>query len=217
MPEAKIHSFTGYQNTSLTLISRVVDLGQAVLTQATTKAITCTVFDGEGTQTNSPTVIVNKAIFDSLQTDSKWTKDSTGYNFKFEVPGGSFPSVGTYRIVFKFELVSGENFPVIYEGPIISVYPETLDPVIGTDFRSIKWCGETYSFTGNQAPVVELLYQNWKQGTLDVGDETLLSAVDPESPPNRLNVLFRDHPAWGKIIVPGKTKGSHRLSPPKKT
>jgi hypothetical protein len=80
------------------------------------------------------------------------------------------------------------------------------------DFRSVRWFGEIYSFTANQAPVVKLLYEHWLAGTPDVGDDTLLSAVDPESPPARVRVLFRDHPAWEVMIVAGGTRGTHRLA-----
>ena len=83
-----------------------------------------------------------------------------------------------------------------------------------TDFRSVKWSGEQYSFTANQAVVVRLLFTNLESETPDVGDETLLYKVDPEAPPARLNVLFRDHPAWGTMIIPGATKGTHRMAEP---
>ena len=81
-----------------------------------------------------------------------------------------------------------------------------------TDFRSVRWFGTVYSFTVNQAPVVRMLYEHWQAGTPDVSDETLLSSVDPEAPPARLSTLFRDHPAWGKMIVPGGSKGTHQLT-----
>jgi len=83
-----------------------------------------------------------------------------------------------------------------------------------TDFRSVRWCGEVYSFTANQAQVIQLLLENWIAGTPDIGDETLLMAVDPEAPPARLHGLFRNHPAWGVMIVAGRTKGTRRLSNP---
>src|SRR5687767_7384229 len=40
---------------------------------------------------------------------------------------------------------------------------ETLaDPIeIGPRFRSLNWFGTEYSFTGNQAKIVEALYQAW--------------------------------------------------------
>jgi hypothetical protein len=83
------------------------------------------------------------------------------------------------------------------------------------DFRSVKWLGVQYFFSANQAPVVRVLWEHWKRGTPDVGDTTLLSAVDPEAPPSRLNALFRNNSAWGTLIVPGETKGTHRLRDPK--
>ena len=85
----------------------------------------------------------------------------------------------------------------------------------GDDFRSVRCGGTSYHFTANQAPVVKLLYEHWLRGTPDVGDETLLNAVDPEAPPKRIGGLFRNCPAWGTIIVRGKTKGTHRLVDPR--
>ncbi len=80
------------------------------------------------------------------------------------------------------------------------------------DFRSLKWFGETYSFTANQAPVVKVLYEHWENGTPDVGSETLLLAVDPKAPPARLSVLFQGHPAWNSLIVSGGSKGTYRFA-----
>ena len=88
------------------------------------------------------------------------------------------------------------------------------DVVHSIDFRSARWSGTPYSFTASQATVVRVLHENWDAGTPDVGDETLLDAVDPEAPPARLSTLFRDHPAWGTMIVPGGTKGTRRLDDP---
>ncbi len=87
-----------------------------------------------------------------------------------------------------------------------------VDTAHSPDFRSLRWFGEVYSFTANQAPVVKCLYENWENGTPDVGDETLLSAVDHDAPPARLSVLFRKHPAWNTLIVLGETKGTKRLA-----
>jgi hypothetical protein len=92
--------------------------------------------------------------------------------------------------------------------------PTESDVAHSIDFRSMRWSGTVYSFTANQAPVVRLLYEHWQGGTPDVGDETLLFSVDPEAPPARLSTLFRNHPAWGTMIVAGGSKGTHRLSTP---
>ena len=93
--------------------------------------------------------------------------------------------------------------------------PPTGEQIVpGDDFRSVR-CGDaTYLFTANQAAVVAVLYEHWTRGTPDVGDETLLKAVDHEAPPPRLNVVFRDSEAWNTLIVSGGTKGTHRLQVP---
>jgi hypothetical protein len=84
------------------------------------------------------------------------------------------------------------------------------------DFRSLKWCGTVYSFTSNQAPAVKMLVEAWRDGVPDVGDETLLQAIDPQAPPRKLADVFRGSPAWNTIIKAGVTKGTHRLTDPNK-
>ena len=83
------------------------------------------------------------------------------------------------------------------------------------DFRSVKWYGETYSFTASQAAVVRVLWEAWKQGTPDVGNQTLAAAVDEADKDRSVRDLFRDNPAWNSMIVAGGSKGSHRLAEPK--
>lgn len=85
-------------------------------------------------------------------------------------------------------------------------------PAHSPDFRSVNWFGTVYSFTGNQAAAVRVLWEAWEAGAPDVGDETLLSAVDPEAPPAKLAYVFNKHPAWGTLIVAGGSKGAHRLA-----
>ena len=99
-----------------------------------------------------------------------------------------------------------------YELPIVEQGMTTHSP----DFRSVRWFGRHFSFTVNQAPVVQVLWGAWENRTADVGDETLLQATDHEAPPTSLRSLFRQHPAWGTMIVAGGSKGSHRLAEPPK-
>lgn len=81
----------------------------------------------------------------------------------------------------------------------------------GIDFRSVDWFGESYAFTPTQAACVKVLWEHWEQDTPEVGDQTILEVADSTS--NRLDSVFKDCPAWGTMIVPGKTKGTRRLSP----
>lgn len=80
------------------------------------------------------------------------------------------------------------------------------------DFASVNWYGAYYTFTAAQARVVAELWAAWENGTPDVRQETLLEAAGSES--RKLAYLFRDHPAWGVLIVPGPVRGLYRLGPP---
>ena len=91
----------------------------------------------------------------------------------------------------------------------------------GPDFRSILWFGRKYSFTVNQSKIVSVLWNAWERGVPDVGDATLVSAIDSDDDFDpRLRDVFKtgkkNHPAWGSMIVPGRTKGTHRLVKPRK-
>jgi hypothetical protein len=82
------------------------------------------------------------------------------------------------------------------------------------DFRSVLWYGRDYQFTKSQAACVKVLWEEWKNKTPEMDQQTVLELADSSS--NRLIDVFRDHPAWGTMIVSGKTKGSYRLQAPPK-
>jgi hypothetical protein len=86
----------------------------------------------------------------------------------------------------------------------------------GRDFRSVNWFGALYSFTGNQAAIVKVLWEEWEKDTPEVGLKTLLADSGVDS--DRVQDVFKEkgviHPAWGAMIIPGKTKGTLRLQPP---
>jgi hypothetical protein len=87
------------------------------------------------------------------------------------------------------------------------------------DFRSVHWFGADYCFTPGQAAIVKQLWAAWENGTPDVGQETLTGNSSLES--NRIVDVFKDrdgpkglHPALGRMIVGGGTKGAFRLQAP---
>jgi hypothetical protein len=86
----------------------------------------------------------------------------------------------------------------------------------GPDFRQVRWFGVDYHFTAAQAAVVKQLWDARKNGTPEVGQETLLSNASLET--KRLADLFKakgiPHEAWGTMIVDGRTKGTYRLQEP---
>lgn len=83
-----------------------------------------------------------------------------------------------------------------------------------TDFRSVHWFGEDYEFTATQAACVKVLWEEWKNGTATVGQETILEMSG--STTSRLKSIFGNgkHPCWGAMIVPGEAKGTFRLQSP---
>ena len=78
------------------------------------------------------------------------------------------------------------------------------------DYRSVNLRGRQYFLRPLRAQVVEILHENYLQGTPDVGQHTLLELV--ESKAKRLRRVFRKSNAWGELIVTGKTKGTFRLN-----
>ena len=90
--------------------------------------------------------------------------------------------------------------------------PPLLGPAHSADYRSVNWFGKEYSFTPIQAACIKLLWENWEQGTPDVGGQTLLESADASQ--SRFDLVFRDHPAWRNMIVAGRTKGTYRLQDP---
>lgn len=128
----------GFEDTAHTFMARIRGNAYALITQATISTITCKVFDrASATPTTAlatPTVTVSSAIFDTLQTDGRWTADSetepgedgeTGYNFLFQVAGSVFSGAGrVYDVEFVFTPTSGE--------PVFQGFRHTTLPISGS-------------------------------------------------------------------------------------
>ncbi len=103
-------------------MSRVKGLSGSYITQASLSAITCKVYNNVGTLVTSPTVTISSSVFDTLQTtDSRWTRDTTGYNFLFTIPAAAFPSVGLYRVEFKFTPATGDPFHMVVRVHVLNL------------------------------------------------------------------------------------------------
>ncbi len=107
-----------WEDTSPYLMARIVSATNAVLQQADISSVTYSVFDLNDTTTPviSPASIpVSQIIFNSLQTDSRWTVDATGYNFAYALPAAALPEGGrSYVVDFNVTPVSGAPFPVVF-------------------------------------------------------------------------------------------------------
>lgn len=81
-----------------------------------------------------------------------------------------------------------------------------------SDFRAVYWPGlGRFAFTGKQAAAVRLLWEAMDDGSWEVGQNALLTAVGSDC--LRLRDLFRRSPAWGAVIIQGTAPGMYRLPP----
>lgn len=103
-----------WEDTPLTIMARVVGADQDALVKADIASIAVKVFDAANTQISTTLApVVGDAIFDTLQTDYGWDEDSTGYNFRYEVPASYFPTGGVReRVEVVVTATSGGVFPV---------------------------------------------------------------------------------------------------------
>lgn len=109
-----------WEDAGATLMARIVGQDGSNITQASLTAITCKVFDLNSatpdTAVSTPSITIADVVFDTLQTDSRWSFDTTGYNFRHSPSSANF-SAGDhrYRIEYKFDPVSGDDFFVVFE------------------------------------------------------------------------------------------------------
>ena len=118
-----------WQGTDAVCMARVVKSDGTHIEADDIESIICHVFDvpakqeeGDDYEPAEFTPVVAESVFDTLQTDSRWSKDSVGYNFRYAVPGEAFPA-GNRIYVVQFELQ-----PITDETSIkIKFQPETAE------------------------------------------------------------------------------------------
>ena len=73
-----------------------IDYNGAAAVQSDISSITYKVFDKDDltTEFTSGSLTVSSVIFDTLRTDARWTKDTTGYNFLHSVAYTVLPTSG---------------------------------------------------------------------------------------------------------------------------
>ena len=55
----------------------------------------------------SGSLSVGTVVFNTLQTDGRWTEDATGYNFRHDITAATFTTPGIYRIEYTGTLAGG--------------------------------------------------------------------------------------------------------------
>jgi len=99
---------TVWEGVTPTFMARMQGSTGGNLVQASLSSIACQVRDISLSSTAAPVfsstaLTIASVVFDTLQTDSRWTKDATGYNFRHTL-GSSVLATGshTYRAEYKF-------------------------------------------------------------------------------------------------------------------
>lgn len=115
---------TIYEDTGLECMARIQSSSATYIGQATTSAITLAVFkNANTTATYTASLTVADVIYGTLQTDARWSLDSTGYNFRYSVVASVFDTGdATYRLEFKFTPTTGSQYFVIYEIDTVEVF-----------------------------------------------------------------------------------------------
>ena len=117
---ARVYPLVAKVGKGIVLLARILHPADATpVLQAELTAINAMI-SVNGAAASQVTLTIASVIFDTLQTDARWTEDSTGYNFAYEVPGAKFSAVGNAHIEIVFDPVTGEDFSATWEGPIRS-------------------------------------------------------------------------------------------------
>mgnify|MGYP000105578392 CR=1 FL=1 len=118
MTVASPFRYSVWEDTGHSLMARIIGDDAANIQQSDISSIAYSVFDLSDTATvvTSGSLTVSNVIFDTLQTDARWDADSTGYNFRWDIPASLFPTGGKdYRIEIAFTPTGGEVFHVVAE------------------------------------------------------------------------------------------------------
>ncbi len=105
------------------LLARVADIEGELITQGSVSSVTLTVINtrtDEVTYTGYP--VVEDCIYDELQLDGRWGKDSVGYNVAVVIPGIAFDMATSYQAELKITPIEGDAFYVLYELQSIRTY-----------------------------------------------------------------------------------------------
>ena len=96
--------------------------------------------------------------------------------------------------------------------PISETSSESQEFQHSPDYASVNWLGQQYQFNKKQATCVRLLHEAWFEGTPYLSGHHLLSEILSAS---RMSDIFKRHPAWNSLIVPGARKATYglKLSP----
>ncbi len=112
-----------FEDGGASLMARIVGNDAANITRADTTSISRSVYVDGTIQGTATAIVVADSVFDALQTDARWSVDTTGYNFRDDVAASVFATGDTlYRLEYKFTPATGEVFWVVYQEYAVAVH-----------------------------------------------------------------------------------------------
>lgn len=114
-----------FEDGGATLLARVQGWNAADIVQSDISSIQYAVTDRtSGAAVISPTALtVSDVVFNTLQTDARWSVDAEGYNFRHTIPATALPTGDhVFRVEYKFTPASGEVFFLVFDVTAIGIY-----------------------------------------------------------------------------------------------
>jgi hypothetical protein len=92
------------------------------------------------------------------------------------------------------------------------IEPEPLIFTHSDDYLNITFHGQSYTLTENQAIIIKFLHEAYKQGSLVVHKDRLLTVVNSRT--SEVRGFFRNSPLWNHLIIQGERRSTYRLNLP---
>ena len=121
MPAARRFQAQGYEKTDLPLLARINIDGEPVVQADLNSAVTYSVLNSSGSTMGTATLAMSNIVYNTLQVDDRWERDSTGYNVRATIPGALFSAPGYYSVEINFDPISGSDFVVAVDAHILGL------------------------------------------------------------------------------------------------
>lgn len=113
---------TMWEDAGVTLMARVIGADATAVQIADISSIARNIYNhatGVALGTVAAPVVAD-TIFDTLQTDARWTADTTGYNFADVIDDDKFVTPGIYEVEYKLVPAAEADIMVLF---LVTVKP----------------------------------------------------------------------------------------------
>lgn len=114
-----------WERSTLVVMARLRHVDGNLVTQATFQTIDVKVFDEESVTPDTPifsdSLTISSVVFDTLQTDARWTRDSVGYNFRHQLAEQYMSGPTRHRIEYRFLDSGGQGGMLVVQASLKNV------------------------------------------------------------------------------------------------